>query len=346
MNDTSLIQAEGRKSQHYEDEIELIDILRVIWKRKYFILTGTIACGLITAIISFNRPKIYSIDMVLRPGILSIGQQGEKVYIDSAKNIKELIVSGTFNDDILNYLSKIKMRDIPIKLEFKGTILKNSDSIKVKYETDDIKQGIVILNQLSELLIKEYNNLVQHFKDEYDIKLNLMKHKNDNIEATIQSFKRNMKNIEKRNKELMTEIGLIKNNSRKLAAEKNKFHSNIPKGTDGLQSLFYAYLVQQNIELSNNMLNEVYDYKLKKEDQLQGILSMTNDKESNQYDMKMLQFKKDNIQNIQILKAPERSTYPVKPKPILNVALALVAGFLFFVFLSFFLEYLSRHKKS
>ena len=345
MNENQQSLKEAHKKDYYEDEIELIDILRVIWKWKYFILTGAIACGLIAAIISFNRPKIYSIDMVLKPGILSIGNQGKSVYIDSAENIMELITSGTFNGDILNYLSEIKMRDIPKKLEFKGTILKHSNTIKVEYETDDIKQGIVILNHLSELLKKEYSKLVQHFKGEYDVKLSLIKHKNDNIDATIQSYKRNIKNIEKRNNELVAEVKLIKNNSRNLVAEKNELYSNIPKEIDGFQSLIHAYLIQQNLELTHNTLNEIYDYKLKKEAQFQKILSLTNQKESNLNDMKMLQFEKDNVQNIQILQPPTSSLHPVKPKTKLNVIVSLLAGFFVMLFLTFFLEYLGKYRK-
>ena len=81
MNEDQKILDEGQKRENYEDEIELIDILRVIWKWKYFILAGTVLCGLIAAIISLNMSKIYSTDMVLRPGILNVGEQGKNVIL-------------------------------------------------------------------------------------------------------------------------------------------------------------------------------------------------------------------------------------------------------------------------
>ena len=87
MHEDHQTQTESHKIEHYEDEIELIDILRVIWKWKYFILAGTVVCGMIAAIISFNMAKIYSIDMVLRPGLLSIGTEGKNVYTNSSQNI-------------------------------------------------------------------------------------------------------------------------------------------------------------------------------------------------------------------------------------------------------------------
>ncbi len=41
-------------------------------KWKYLIIGGTIACFLVAVIISFAMPKIYCIDTIIEPGILSI----------------------------------------------------------------------------------------------------------------------------------------------------------------------------------------------------------------------------------------------------------------------------------
>jgi len=253
------IKTEGHKVEYFEDEIELIDILRVIWKWKYLIIGGTIVCGLIAAIISFNMTKIYSIDMVLRPGILSFGEQGKNIYIDSPDNIKALIDSGTFNNDILNYLNEIKMENIPKKLKIKITIPKNSDTIKVEYETDDIKQGMVIQNRLSKLILDTYSTKVKYFKNEYDMKLNSLKSEVESIKKTIPSYKRNVKNIEKRIDELTSEFESIKNNTTNLIKERNKLLSNSPKENNVLSALLYSNTIQQNLELSNNYQNEIND---------------------------------------------------------------------------------------
>ena len=345
MNEDHQIQTETHKIENYEDEIELIDILRVIWKWKYLIIIGTVVCGVIAAIISFNMAKIYSVDMVLRPGLLSVGEQGKNVSIDSPQNIKALIDSGTFNNDILNYLNDTKMDKVPKKLNFKVTILKQSDTLKVEYETADIKKGVIIQDRLSKLLIKEYAKLVQNIEREYDMKSSLLKHQIDSIKATIQSYKKNITNIQKRNSELLSEIKLIKDNTANLVAEKNKLLSKNPKGNDSLQILFYTYLIQENVKLSNNYLNEINDYNFKKEDQLQNIHTLDNEKEIKLYDIKKMQFQKDNIQNIQILQAPTKNPLPIKPKTKLNIILALAAGLFLMLFLAFLLEYLRKYRK-
>jgi uncharacterized protein involved in exopolysaccharide biosynthesis len=345
MTDTSKIQKEAHNVEKYEDEIELTDILRVIWKWKYLIITGTIICGLIAALISLNMRKIYRIEMILRPGILSVGEQGKKVYIDSPQNIKALIDSGTFNNDFVNYLNEIKMENIPKNISFKVTIPANSVMIKVVYETGDVKQGMVIQNYLSKLLLANYVNTVAYYRNESDMKLKSLKSELKYIKATILSQKRNVKNLEKRIDELNAEGKSIKNNTTNLLRERNKLLSENSKEKNILSKLVYSNTIQQNLQLSKNYQNDINNYKQQKEDELQKIIKSENDMANKFNEIKDVQFKKEIIQNIQILQPPTSNPNPIKPKIKLNVALVLVAGSFFFIFLSFFLEYLKKFKK-
>lgn len=59
-----------------------------------------------------------------------------------------------------------------------------------------------------------------------------------------------------------------------------------------------------------------------------------------------IEFKKNTIQNIQVLQVPKSSLFPVKPKKKLNVLLAGVIGLFLTVFLAFLIEYVSKHKNN
>jgi len=63
-------------------------------------------------------------------------------------------------------------------------------------------------------------------------------------------------------------------------------------------------------------------------------------------EIKNLEFKKNYVQNIQILQPPKSSLSPVKPKKKLNVLLASVVGLFLTVFLAFFIEYVSKHRNN
>jgi LPS O-antigen subunit length determinant protein (WzzB/FepE family) len=402
---------EGHQTQsveHDEGEIELIDILRVSLKWKYLIISGPIVCGLLAAIISFNMAKIYSIDVVLRPGILSIEKAGVNIFNDSAQNIKALIDSGTFNNDILDYLKKIKLSNIPKILEFKVTISGGSDSIKVQYETDDIKQGMVIQDRLCELLLKYYAKTVEYYKKEYDIKIasinsdmiklisNISKKENeifsikidsknklnqkDNhiavLTAEIEARKDQIENENQRIASIEAEIVRISKNTDLLIEERNKFLASTINEDNILSSVIYSNTIQQNIGYLNSLRNEInnvnhriYQERLGIAKAVNSIKNVEGEKENlikqTQYkvekieseikevqsdknymaeDIKNLQFKKDSVQNIQILQSATSSPDPIKPKKKLIVILASFLGIFIMVFLSFLLEYISKNK--
>lgn len=291
MNEDHQTKTESHRIEHYVDEIELVDIFMVIWKWKYLIIAVTIVSGLITAIISFNMTKIYSIDMVLIPGRLGVRETGGNVYIDTSQNIKALIESGAFNSGILSYLNDTKMDKVPKRLGFKVTIPKQSDTIKVKYETPNIKQGIVIQSHLIKLLLENYSKLVKYFKNEFDMKIemknsditkiinNISKKKSDiaSIKTTTKNkLKQNdnkisvlmkkkeaqnnqIKNLKKRIIDIETEIGRISKNADLLIEERNKFLSSAKNENNILSSVIYSNTIQQNIGYMNSLRSSIND---------------------------------------------------------------------------------------
>lgn len=190
------------------DEIELIDIFRVIWKWKYLILTGTLVCALVAGVLSFVMPEFYSVDMVLRPGILKVKEDGSNTYIDSPENIKALIDAGTFEKEILNEVANSEDRnlpdgrDMPKSLDFKTDIPRDSNTLKISYETADINLGKEILQHLKSSLIEKYKKLVDYYQKEYETKISLKKAEIENHRAAVKAAEQNIKNFQERIAEL------------------------------------------------------------------------------------------------------------------------------------------------
>jgi hypothetical protein len=119
----------------YEDEIELMDYLKVLWKWKYLILIGTLVCAMAAAVVSLNMTKIWGITTVLQPGMLKVTEDGKTVYIDSPENIKAIIETGGLNGQVLKGVKFPDMKEQPASVEFKVTIPKNTNALEVVYET-------------------------------------------------------------------------------------------------------------------------------------------------------------------------------------------------------------------
>jgi capsular polysaccharide biosynthesis protein len=333
------------QTDYHEDEIELIDILRIIWKWKYLIIGGTVVCAVAAIVISLNMLKIYRIETVIRPGILSIGEEGDKIYIDTPENIKALVETGIFDNEILNSFGKPSMDNIPKILEFKITIPKNSSAIKVGYETSHIEQGIEILSLLGKFLTEEYRNLVKYYQNELDRDINIKKAEIQNTTAIKQSNESKIKNIERRIDELETEIVVINENTAGLNKERNKFLSKNKDESSILSVLLYSNTIQQNLQLANDYKDEINKYKLEKETELQENSKHEIELQRLLAETDNLEFKKNSIQNIQVIRRPTSSAFPVKPEKKLIVVLATIAGLFFMVFLSFFLEYITKNRK-
>ena len=333
------------KTDYQKDEIELIDLLRVFWKWKYLIFGGTLVCTIAALVISWIMPKIYRTETVIRPGILSFGEDGKSVYIDTPGNIKALIETGAFDKKILDNLEESNTSDIPKKLQFRVTLPASSSTLKINYDTAHTDQGIEILKLLGKYLMEEYGNLVGYFQNEIDRDINIQKAGTTKINAMRRSHETNIENIMKRIQELETEIVIINKNTDYLNKERNKLLSKGKDESNILTLVLYSNTIQQNLQLANDFKNEIKDLKLKKETELQQISELENDLQKRLAEMENLAIKKSNIQNIQVIQKPYSSKYPVKPKKMFIVVLAFFVGIFAMIFLAFLLEYISRNKE-
>jgi len=256
MNENHQTQTVSHKVEHYEDEIALIDILRVIWKWKYLILIGTAVCALLAAIISFSMPKIYRINMALQPGIVSINKTGQKVHIDSSNNIKTIIETNLLHNEIMKYFQKshsINLSNLP---KFKVTIQKGSNIVKVSHETEHIDSGINILKALVEALQEIYEEIIKIYWDKYDKEIQSKKAEIAVLEAESTFSKQGLKREQERIKEIETIIAEMAKNNIILIREKNKAIQN-KKNRDTNLLAFYNNTIQQNQTLFNQHRNDI-----------------------------------------------------------------------------------------
>lgn len=338
----------SEKITQYEDEIELIDILRVIWKRKYLIMGGTLACGIIAAIISLSLPKIYMITMILEPGTVKNNRNDKKIFfqIASPENVKSMIDSGVFNNDILNLLKKSN-KDIPKSLNIKTIIPNKSNIINVQYKTKDIATGIQILNLLKDLLLKKYSYKVDLIKKSYEDDLITQNEEIDINKAEQKMIRNNIINLDKRIDQLDTDIKLLNKNTKQLIEKRESFISdNNNQNNVILATLIINDMVQENFTLIrfyksevNDCLSEKQHYSLKLEEIERNINIVKRV-------IPEINLQKDSVQSILVIQPPNQSRNPVKPKAKLNILLAILAGGFIMLFISFFVEYLSKFRSN
>ena len=186
-----LQQTKPDEHRYYpEDEIELMDYLLVIWKWKYLILVGTLVCGLTAFIVNLAVPKPtdrYRIEMVLEPGVKKIDEDGHKVFIDSAKNIKALIDAGFFNNEIISYFKSSDSMHKPSSLRFTVSIPPETNMLFISHETQNLEEGIKILDCLNKALAAYGNEIVKNIQSHYEN--NIRSHKNNLVDFKLEDTK-------------------------------------------------------------------------------------------------------------------------------------------------------------
>jgi capsular polysaccharide biosynthesis protein len=326
------------------DEIELVQILRIIWKWKYLILVGTAAFALVAGVISSNRPKVYRISMVLKPSVVRLDRFGRKIYLDSAANMKALIEAGTFNNGIKTHLEALEVKNRPRLVKFRVTAPRRSALMKISYDTQHVDTGILILNHIPELLQKEYAEEIIHFEKEYNDKIQENIEDQANLENDRKIIQSNTIIFEKRLKELILAINNIENNNRRLAEEKESYNKNNDEVSVNID-LLYNSAIQQNLQLMNEYKMQFSDLLSKKESTKLKLKLLEERIRFMSTEIADLKKQKSNIKYIEVLQTPTSSRSPIKPKPKVAVIMGLVVGLFVGVFSSFSLEYLLKHRK-
>ena len=296
-----------------DDTIELIDLLRVVWKWRWFIIIFTLACAIAAGIISFSMPKIYEVSMVIEPGVINVDKNGKPIFLDSPLNIKSKIDSHVYNSQIYKRLNADPKK---LNLGFKTVQIKNSNTLKIRLEVEDVNKGIQLLYILFHELVKEYNKYGASRKSEIDEKIALNK-RQLNISASENNY-------------LEKETAIVKANTDRIIEERNMLLKRGGDNPDKLSLLIYTNIVQQNM-VHYNELNK----------QLSTLMNAIETMKSN---IEMVKIKKQAIENIKLIQQPQSSIYPIKPKKKLNVMLAFVIGLFVSIFLAFFMEYIQKMK--
>ncbi len=326
------------------DEIELVEILRIIWKWKYLILVGTLVCALIAAVVNLNRQKIYRTNMVLRLGEVGKDRRGNKRYVDSPENIRALIESGGFSKEISKNLKTTERDKKLVQLKFKCGIPKKSNILKISYETVSAETGIKILNLLYELLLKEYRDIVKEHQDQYDTAI--LTKTNELVDFKEQKIilQNKIKHAQKRLSGLASELESLNNHKGKLIENRNDLLNS--EDNNILLTFLYNNMLHQNIQLKNSYNNEIFRYQNIVQKAELDLKRIQQKLEITSKELENLKREKNNIQSIEILKPPVGSRYPIRPNVKLNVVIAGVLGLFVTLLMAFLLEYIRSKKES
>ena len=284
MNKNEQPEPRDQIREHFDDEVQLIDYLRVIWRWKWLIILGTFLCMVVAGVVSFNMPKIYEVSMTIEPGIIGVNGNGRFIYLDSRDNIEGKIKGDLYNRRIQKALN-INPLETDIELEVRPQKGTNFIKFSSEWEDTEVEFGKKALVYLLGFISKEYEDIVQQRKGDYEkqilmkqnqikeveiqrkdidkqilLNLNAIDEKKNNIKLN----KATLNIMQDREKELLEEIKNVKNNTERIVKQRNNILQH--KGNaDDISLLLYSTTIQQNVAYFNQLSNQINELKTKKE---------------------------------------------------------------------------------
>jgi uncharacterized protein involved in exopolysaccharide biosynthesis len=149
--------------------VELIDYLRVIWRRRMLIILGTICSVVLAGVVSFALPPLYEATAQVR-----IGRVWDK-EMENPYLTKEMVGSDAFLDRVIKQLGlsttpyqmkKRKTIEVEV-LEGGGPGQKFPLLLGIRVRAHDPQQAVDISNTVSHLLIEEHQRRFEEKLKEY-----------------------------------------------------------------------------------------------------------------------------------------------------------------------------------
>ena len=328
----------------YEDKIELMNYLNVLWKRKWIIIIATFLFIAAAVVISFLSPPKWKVDAVFVPSIYIIRTQGgliQEIPFMNAELMTGIINQATYNNFIATELS-LDTKDLT---KLKAEHLKGTHQVRVSIIESDIEKAKLILHSLlnrikggldvmadteirgvdSQIKSKEIEKLILERKIKaYKKKLNIIKQKKQEIE-------KDMNEIRKKIEELKKERGLIlKKKDRSESESLAMLHY-----SNEIQHYSMNYIILNESPGKNKIEEEIINLEIEDKERLINMI---------ENEIKDLNDRKGRIYYVQIHKEPTSSISPVSPKKLLNVLIAALLGIITSAMLAFFFEYLEKQK--
>jgi len=353
------------QNEEQYDEIDLMDYILVILRRKWLISAIFILAVLGAGLFSFLSPKIYQIDTSLEIGVI------DEKSIEKPEQLKEKIEGGVY-DVLVKETLNIAQEKYP---KIKAETLKETNLVKIKIESSDTGLAKNVLEELDKIILKRHEDRIKNQKEILENNIETIENKIQFIDNDIEKIGNKIKitesDIEKtrnKTKPLENDIERIENEIEYAKEEKENLEAKVEsleqvlvyEQTPGTQfALFdakeklagkkreieslYSRINSLNIQIENLNL-EINSLRKTKEDYGSQVNPFEKTKEDYNAQINSLKLSLDDIKPTKTVKPATISPFPIKPNMKLNIAIAGVLGLFVGIFLAFGKEWWQKNK--
>jgi len=324
--------------------LEFIDYLKVLQKKKWFIILGTSFCVVFVGIISFVLQPVYEIDAIIQPGKLilknSSGNISEYV-IEDGQQIANKVEFETYDSLIAAELD-LPESDLP---KLKAEKIKNTLLTRLWITSSDVELSRKVLESLIGLIKINIDEKVRIELSTIDSEITFEEIEKERRTKEIKILNTKIGVINQRKSDIIKEMASIKARIEELEKEQLRALNKEEKSElESLGLLLYSNEIQQSLMYHETLSEKLSQAKLE-EGSVHSIIQEEYAKiRESENSMANLKERKGRIDFTKIIKQPSPSRSPIFPNKKLNVFIAGIFGLMIFTIIAFLLEYMAAHK--
>ncbi len=174
-------------AQQYEDEIDLREVILVLWRQRLLIALVTMAAVLAAIVASLAMPKVYRVDALVEMERLDqkSPQQNEG---------KEILESRAL---LTNALQQLAIPADPLTFKANGEVVKDTDYLKFSLEGRDPGQVAALASKMLTIFVDQRNQLYKERRAPLEEKLHKITRDLEQSEAEIGKINQLVSSLEK-----------------------------------------------------------------------------------------------------------------------------------------------------
>lgn len=279
--------------------VELIDIINVIWKRKWLIIIPTVLCAVLAAVISLLLPPVWEVDSIILPSKFFVQTETgefEEVVVTDPKQI-----AGQINEESFNVFVATKLNlDIKKFPDLKAENIRDTKLVRIAVRDKDTARAKSILQVLfsqlkadldkkievetkgidteiaiKENAIKDTGNDIKNRENEIkqknneirlkDLNVQSLEIEKDRIKKEIESDQNKLKILEDRVQSITEEMKAVKGRIDDLDQQLKKVIAEKREGGEAVSILLYSNEVQQNLRYYSALDEKLSNEKVTQE---------------------------------------------------------------------------------
>ena len=288
-----------QNSQNYEEvEIDLSQYLKVAVKRKKtFIVVFLLTLAIGIAYILFS-PKIYRISMMIQPPVSGEVLTGAN-DLESAENLKGLIINKAFNDELSR---RLNLDPGKAHVEFKVIIPDKTNILKVSVDLESKKKefGVVLLRNLGDLISDSYAKRIEAERADIASQVKFNERAIINAKEKATNLQEQIKEVTAREDKLREEIKFVNTNTAQIL-EKREGLLKGNAATESASTLLLANYLQNNSSYLNQVNNQFSELTIRRVNLDLELKNTTSQISDFQMAIDKLNIRNDFISNLRII---------------------------------------------